>query len=242
MDGWEKFNEMSLTEKEDFYSHLNMEDITDADYPHAKRVCKDFEIKNLGEYHDLHVQSHTLFLADVLVPSAPGLEWQAALKKLDLITHIDMLLIVEKGIRGGIRHSIYRNAKANNKYMNDYDKNKESSYLQYWDVNNLYGWAMSQKLPVNNFEWIKDYSQFNKDFVKSYNEESDEGYFFKVDVQYFEKLHELHNGLPFLPERINIEKVEKLVANLHDKTEHVIHIRNLKQALNHVLVLEKVIE
>ena len=117
---------------------------------------------------------------------------------------------------------------------------KESSYLQYWDVNNLYGWTMSQKFPVNNFEWIKDTSQFNEDFIKNYNEESDEGYFLEVDVQYLEKLHELHNDLPFLPERMKIEKVEKLVANLHDKTEYVIHIRNLKQALNHRLVLKKV--
>ena len=99
-----------------------------------------------------------------------------------------MLLIVEKGIRGGICHSIYQHAKANNKYMKDYDKNKESSYLQYWDVNNLYGWAMSQKLPVNNFEWIKDTSQFNEDFIKNYNEESDEVYFLEIDVQYLEKL------------------------------------------------------
>ena len=150
-----------------------------------------------------------------------------------------MLLMAEKGIKGRIRHYIYRYAKANNKYMKDYDKNKESSYLQYWDVNNLYGWAMSQKLPVNNFEWIKDTSQFNEDFIKNYNEESDEGYFFEVDVQYLEKLHELHNDLPFLPERMKIEKVEKLVANLHDETEYVVHIRNLKQSLNHVLVLKK---
>ena len=87
---------------------------------------------------------------------------------------------------------------------------------------------MSQKLPVNNFEWIKDTSQFN--------EESDKGFFFEVDVQDFIKLHERHNYLPFLPERVKIEKVEKLVANLHNKTEYVIHIRNLKQALNHGLV------
>ena len=112
--------------------------------------------------------------------------------------------------------------------MKDYDKNKESSYIQYWVINNLYGWEMSQKLPVNNFEWIKDTSQFNKDFIESCNEESDEGYFLEVDVQYLEKLYELHNDLPFLPERMKIEKVEKLVANLHDKTEYVIHIRNLK--------------
>ena len=88
--------------------------------------------------------------------------------------------MVEKGSGGRICHSVYRYAKANNKYMKDYDKNKESSYFQYWDVNNLSGREMSQKLPVNNFEWIKDTSQFNEDFIKNYNEESDEGYFFEV--------------------------------------------------------------
>ena len=148
--------------------------------------------------------------------------------------------MAEKGIRGGICHSIYRYAKANNKYMKDYDKNKESPYIQYWDVNNLYGWAMSQELPLNNFEWIKDTSQFNEDLIKDHNEESDEGYFLEVDVQYLEKLHELYNYLPFLLERMKIEKVEKLVANLHDKTEYVAHIRKLKQVLNHGLVLKKV--
>ena len=81
--------------------------------------------------------------------------------------------------------------------MKDYDKNKESSYLRYWDVNNSYGWAMSQKLSVNNFSWIKDTSRFNEDFIKNYNEESDEGNFIEVDVQYFEKLYELHNDLPY---------------------------------------------
>ena len=105
-----------------------------------------------------------------------------------------MLLMVEKGLRGGICHSIYWYAKYNNEYIKDYDKNKESSYLQYCDVNNLYDWAMSQKLSLNNFEWIKDASQLNEDFIKNYNEESDEEYFVAVDVQYFEKLYEIHNN------------------------------------------------
>ena len=117
--------------------------------------------------------------------SAPGSAWQAALKKtklkLDLLTDINMLLMVEKGITGGICHSIYCYAKANNKYMKVFDKNKELSYIQYWDVNNLYGWAMSQMLQVNNFEWIKNTSEFNEDFIKNYNEERHEGYFLKVD-------------------------------------------------------------
>ena len=119
-------------------------------------------------------------------------------------------------------------------------KNKESSYLQYRDVNNLYGLAMSQKLPVNSFERIKDTSQFNEDFIKNYNEKSDEEYFLEVDVQYLETLHQLHNNLLFLPEGMKIENVEKLVANLHNKTEYIIHIRNLKQVLNHKSVVKKV--
>ena len=112
--------------------------------------------------------------------------------------------------------------------MKDYDKNKESPYIQYWDLNNLYGLTMSQKLPVNNFEWIKDTSQINEDIIKSYNKDSDKGYFLEVDVQYLEKLRKLHNDLPFLPERMKTGKAEKLAADLHDKTGYVIYIRNLK--------------
>ena len=113
-----------------------------------------------------------------------------------------MLSMVEKGIRGDICHSIYQHAKPNNKYMKDYDKKKESSYIQYWDVNNFYDWAMLQKLPVNNFEWIKDTSHFNENFiipkkVMKYTKKSDEGYFLKIDFRYPEKLHEPHNYLPF---------------------------------------------
>ena len=136
-----------------------------------------------------------------------------------------MLLMVEKGIRRGIYREIHWYATTNNKYLKDYDRNKESLYLKCWDVNNLYGWAMSQELPVNRFEWIEDTSQFNKDSIKTYNEENDDGYFLEVAIDYPEKLHELHEDLPFLPERMTIEKVGKLVTNLHDKTEYGIHIK-----------------
>ena len=122
-----------------------------------------------------------------------------------------MLLMAEKRIRRGIYHSINKYAKAGNKYTKNY-KNKESSYLKYWDI---------KKLTVNDFEWVEDTSPFN--------EESDEGYFFEADVQYSKKLHDFHNDLPILTERMKIEKVEKLVANLHSKTEHVFHVGNLKQ-------------
>ena len=124
--------------------------------------------------------------------------------------------------------------------MKNYDKNKESSYIQYLDANNLYGWAMSQKLPVNGFKWIEDVTEIDKKFIKNYDEDSDKGYIFEVDVKYTEKLHDLHSDLPFLPERMKIDKYKKLVCNLRNKEKYVVHIRSLKQALNHGLTLKKV--
>ena len=143
MDDWEKLNERSLTEKENFYSHLDMEDITDADYAYTKKVWKDFEIKNLGQYHDFYVQRDKLLLADVfenfrnMCPEIYGLDPEKFLSpwismtcsfkkktkvKLDLLTDTDMLLMVEKVVGAGMCHSIYRYAKTDNKYMTDYDK------------------------------------------------------------------------------------------------------------------------
>ena len=114
--------------------------------------------------------------------------------KLELLTDYDMLLMVEKGIRGGICHSIHRYARANNKYMKNYDKNEESSYIQYLDMNNLYGWAMSQKLPVDGFKWVNN--EINEEFIKNYDENSDKGYILEVDIKYPRKLHDLHSDLP----------------------------------------------
>ena len=150
--------------------------------------------------------------------------------------------MVEKGIRGRICYAIHRYAKVNNKYIKDYDKNKEILYLYYWDGNNLYGWTMSKKLPLGGFKYVEKTSQFSKDFTENFIENSDKAHFLEVDVQCPEKLHGLHNDLPFLSERMKIKKVEKLVANLHDKKEYVIHIKTLKQAINHKLVLKKCIE
>ena len=148
--------------------------------------------------------------------------------------------MVEKGIRGGLCHSIHRYAKANNKYMENYDKNKESSYIQYLDANNLYGRAMSQKLPVNSFKWVKNTSKIDEEFIKNYDEDSDKGYILEVDVKYPRKLHDLHSDLPFLHKRMKIDKRKKLVCNLRNKKKYVVHIRSLKQALNHGLKLKKV--
>ena len=112
-----------------------------------------------------------------------------------------MLLMVEKGIRGGMCQAIHRYTKANNKYMKNYDKNIESSYLMYLDANNLYGWAMSQKLPVDGFKLIKKLSEFNEDFIQNYDKNNDKGYILEVDVEYPKRLFNLHSDLPFLPQR-----------------------------------------
>ena len=160
MDSWEKFDETTLPPKESFYSNLNLEDISDKDYAHVQKVWDVFEITNLGKYHELYVQSDTLLLEDVFenfrnisldiyeldpvyFASAPGLAWQVCLKKievkLELLTDYDMILMIEKGIRGGICQATHIYVKASNKYMKNQDKNIESSYIEYLDVNNLYG-------------------------------------------------------------------------------------------------------
>ena len=142
--------------------------------------------------------------------------------------------MVEKGIRGGICYSIQRYAKANNKYMQNYNNNEESSYIQYLDANNLYGWAMSKKLPVNGFKWLdmsetsNKKNEINEDFIKKYDENNDKGYILEVDVKYPKRLHELHSDLPFLSERMEVNKCKKLVCNLFNKKKYVAHINTLK--------------
>ena len=164
----------------------------------------------------MHVQCDTLLLLDVfenfrnkgieiyeLEPahflSAPGLAWQACLKKtkveLESLTDIDMLLMVEKGTRGVIYQAIHRHTQASNKYMKNYNKDIIWSYLMYLDASNLHGWAMSQKLPVNGFKWEKSLSKFNETFIRNYDENSDIQYFLEVDIDSPKKLFNLHKGL-----------------------------------------------
>ena len=260
-DEWDKFNEKVLPGKESYYSNLTLENISETDYAHANNVFKKFNINNLGEYHDLYLRSDTLLLADIfenvrksclknyeLDPahfvSLPGLAWQACLKKtnveLELLKDYDMLLMVEEGIRGGICHAVQRYAHANNKYTNDYDRKKKSSYIQYLDVNNLYGKAMTEKLPARGFKWVNDISIIDEDFVKVYNKNDNKGYILDVDIDYPSKLQNLHSDLPFLPERMIINNTKKLVCNLNDKKNYIVHINVLKQALDHGLKLGKV--
>ena len=129
-----------------------------------------------------------------------------------------MLLMIEKGTRGGICQATHRYAKTNNKYMKNYSNNIESSYIQYLDANDLYVWEMSQKLPVNNFKWVKqeDLSQFNEDFIKTDDENSNTGYLFEVDIDYRKELFNLHKDLPFLPESKKVNKVEKGIWDIEE--------------------------
>ena len=186
----------------------------------------------------MYVQSDTLLPADLfenlrnkcieiyeLDPahyfSAPGLAWQVCFKKtgveLELLTDIDMFLMVEKEIRGGICHAIHKYAKANNKFMRNYDKNIILSYIMNLDANNLYGWGMSQKLPANGFKWVNKLSKFNEDFMKNYYENSNKGCILEVDDEYPKNLFNLHSDLSFSAERKKIKKCNNLVCNIYHK-------------------------
>ena len=175
--------------------------------------------------------------------TAPGLAWDACLKltkqELQLLTDYDRFMIFEKGIRGGISHISKRYAEANNKYMKDFDETKPSTFIQYFDANNLYGWAMSQKLPTHGFKWIDDIDipKVEKLLKKK---DTKIGYIFEVDLVYPESLWEAHNDYPLAPERKKINKVDKLISSFYTKKNYVVHYKNLKQYLKEGLILEKV--
>ena len=260
MDSWDRFNETRLPSKFKFYSNLYTSGVGDGEYEQARNVWREFKIRNMGEYHDLYLKTDTILLANVfesfrsvcienfgLDPAhfytAPGLAWRACLKKtgirLELLLDPDMLLMFERGIRGGITQSVHRWAAANNPYMDEYDSSKPTKYLQYLDANNLYGWAMSQPLPTGGFKWIKCEGYPNK-LVEKTASKKDLGYLLEVDVSYPKELHDLHNDLPFMCTKMRINGVEKLMPNLYYKRKYIVHIRALKQALDHGLVLEHI--
>ena len=235
-----------------------MSSISEEDYQHAQRVWKEFGIHNLGDYHDLYLRTDVVLLAKVfeafgdtclkhykLDPAHfytfPGLAWYACLKctgiKLELLTDPDMLLMFEQGIRGGITQAVHKYALANNKYMGDkFDPNEDTTYLQYLDANNLYGWAMSQPLPTGRFKWV----DVNPNQISELATLTDKGYILEVDVRYPTELHDSHNDFPFMCERMEINGVEKLVPNFRDKKSYVIHIQALNQALQHGLRLDRI--
>ena len=254
----EKLAEKQLPPKDQFYSKLNDEEITDEDYQHALNVWTTFRCKTIRDYHDLYLKSDVLLLADVfenfrktclkhykLDPAhyytSPGLAWDACLKEtgqeLELLHDYDMLMMFEKGIRGGMTHISKRYAEANNKYMKDFNPDKPSSFIQYLDANNLYGWAMSQSLPTNGFKWIKDLTKakvihiLEKVNCSMTNPIKKTGYIFEVDLEYPHDLWKSHNDYPFAPEKLKVNGVEKLISHFKPRKNYVIHYRNLRQCL-----------
>ena len=236
--------------------------------------------KLLGDYHDMYLKTDILLLADVfqnfretcleyyhLDPcyyfTSPGLSWDAMLKmtkiKLELLTDIDMFQFIEKGMRGGISYIANRYGKANNKYMKDYDENEESKYIMYLDANNLYGWAMSQRLPTNGFKWMSQ-NEINKLKLEKYHQESEQGLILEVDLEYPEELHDSHNDYPVGAEKVKVTPdmlshyckeisqkynlssglVKKLIPTLRNKEKYVVHYRNLQLYLELGLKLTKI--
>ena len=212
-----KFDEKELPTIDNFYSKLNSSGISTKDYAHAKKVWQFFKIKDMGEYHDLYVRSDVAQLSDVFenfrslclkkyeldtsyFVSTPGLAFEAMLKctkvKLELLTDIDMVHMVEKGIRGGLTQVVKKHAVANHKYLPSYDASKKSLFLQYPDANNLYGYAMSRKLPLDGYKW-DNIDKFTCDFVKNYDDDGDKGYLLEVDVEYPKDLLSAHGDLLF---------------------------------------------
>ena len=253
MNTEEKFNDTKLPPREAFYSKLSGRGIKEKDYKHAWNVWNTFKMKTFKEYHELYNVTDVLLLADVfknfrdiclknygLDPvyyfTAPGLAWDACLKitdiDLELLSNYNMLLMFEKGIRGGISIISNRYGEANNKYMGrGFNKNKPSKYLMYMDDNNLYGCGMSMKLPTHGFKWLTG-GEMEKIYENLHNLNKIPC-ILEVDIHYPKELHDKHNDYPLCPEKVKCKNgVEKLIPNLRDKTKYVLHYKNLIQCLD----------
>ncbi|XP_061193783.1 uncharacterized protein LOC133202021 [Saccostrea echinata] len=280
MDSIDKFREKCLPERSAFHSSIDDQDLSEADFYHAQSVWKTFEMSDLGDYHDLYMETDIILLADVfenfrnlclriygLDPAhfytAPGLAWQAALKMtdvhLELFTDPDMHLFIERGLRGGISMISQRYAKANNPYVEDYNHSQPNNYLMYLDANNLYGWSMSQALTSHGFRWLSK-EEINSFDIQNISEDFKEGYILSVDLDYPAELHDLHSDYPLAPEPFEVKpnmlssyqkellkelnlletSTRKLVPNLHNKTDYVIHYRNLQLYLSLGMKVTKV--
>ena len=262
MDSIEKLKDPTPPPQQAFYSKLSGKGINNYNYNHVLNVWETFKMKSLKEYHEVYNITDVLLLADVfenfrdiclknygLDPvyyyTAPGLAWDAMLKmtkiNLELLSDIDKLLMIEKGIRGGISIISNRYGKANNKYMKDYNKKEASKYLMYVDANNLYGWAMSQKLPIHSFDWLTDREIKNLFKVQVVQFWERTPCILEVDLEYPEELHDLHNDYPLCPERVECDHgVKKLIPNLRHKNNYVVHYKTLIQYLNLGMELKKI--
>lgn len=264
LDSLEKLNDTKLPKRSDFFSKIKNEGVSKADYKHARTVWDEFKCKTLADYSKIYLKTDVLILADCfenfrrviqkeykLDPAhyftTPGLSWDAMLKytgvELELLTDIDMIHFIRRALRGGISQCSNRYSKANNQYMKTYDSSKSSTYLIYVDANNQYGWAMSQPLPYGGFRWLES-DEIKKLDVTKISDNSSEGYFLEVDLEYPFELHDLHNDLPFCSEHLVppslLSKEKKLLTTLFDKKKYVIHYRALKQCIEHGLILRRV--
>lgn len=252
-------NECCLPSKDTFFNKLIQEHITDKDYSHAQNIWKTFSCRTLGDYSDLYLKTDVLLLCDVFESfrelclknykldaayyiTAPSLGWDAMLKisavELELLTDIDMLLMIEGGVRGGLSNCVHRHAKADNKFLNNKNNN---CFLAYFDVNNLYGYAMSNYLPQSHFKFLTE-NEMNDLKIADIKSDSSVGYIFEVDLEYPREFHDDHSDLPFCPEKKVPPngKYKKLLATLEPKTKYVIHYRNLQQCLQHGMKITKI--
>ena len=283
-NSFDKFRERQLPPKEKFYINLTESNIEDDEYERALKIWEHFGIRNLGQYHDLYLRTDVLLLTDVfenfrdlcleyygLDPAhyftLPNFAWDAMLLKtgviLEPLTDQTMYEMIEKGLRGGMCQVSHKEAKANNKYMEDeYDENRPSNYISYLDANNLYGLAMSMKLPIGELKWIK--KLLNEKMIMDWNENDDFAYILGVDLEYPKEIQDEQSDYPLAPENMKVEekllskhqrelhrhyyngkeakdeKQPKLVLNQMDKINYVVHIKALQFYLKKGMKLKTV--